>query len=325
LLVVGYSTNNKYYHHNNNPILKPKTDNSQPSMTFSAFIITYKRKNELIHLLQKIREQTVIPQHILIIDNDPDQSAKNVHSLFTDLSIEYYPVGYNAGPAGAANYGLDYLSKKGYDFIAWLDDDDPPYFNDAFEQLLGIINLNKQCGCVGLVGQHFNHLLGVIKRVHNDELKDKGLLSVSYIAGNMIKIVNAEAVRSSNIFPEKKIFFGFEELEFDLKLQKAGYTLLVDKENFYRHRKLYNRINIRQPLFTKKTQKQLIRDYYSTRNLLFIMNQNRFFMAFVCVIFRVFFKSLAGFIYGPIYGSRNLKYQYKGILHFLTGRYGQVY
>jgi GT2 family glycosyltransferase len=294
-------------------------------MTFSAFIITYKRSNELIHMLQKISEQTVIPQHILIVDNDPDQSAKDVPSLFANLFIEYHPVGYNAGPAGAANYGLDYLSKKAYDFIAWLDDDDPPYFNDTFEHLLSILNENKQCGCVGLVGQHFNHHLGVIKRVDNDELTGKGLLSVSYIAGNMIKIVNAEVVRSKNILPEKKIFFGFEELEFDLKLQKAGYTLLVDKESFYRHRKLYNRLNITQPLFSKKNNKQLIRDYYSTRNLLFIMNQNKFYFAFVSVIFRVIFKSLAGFIYGPLYGIRNLKYQTRGVLHYFIRKYGQIY
>jgi GT2 family glycosyltransferase len=294
-------------------------------MTFSAFIITYKRSNELILLLKKIGEQTVVPQHILVIDNDPDQSAKHIPSLFADLSIEYYSLGYNAGPAGAAHYGLAYLTKKGFDYIAWLDDDDPPYFNDTFEHLLGILKENKDCGCVGLVGQHFSNKFGLIKRVHNAELADKGLLSVSYIAGNMIKIVNADVVRSKNILPGKKIFFGFEELEFDLKLHKAGYTLLVDKENFYRHRKLYNRLNIRQPLFIKKNHKQLIRDYYSTRNLLFIMHQNRFFLAFVCVIFRVLFKSLAGFIYGPFYGLRNLKYQASGVLHFFTGKYGQVY
>ena len=163
------------------------------------------------------------------------------------------------------------------------------------------------------------------KRVHDEALQGEGSLGVTYIAGNMIKIVNANVVRKSMILPKTALFFGFEELQFDLQLKKAGYSLLVDKQIFYRHRKLYKRLNLHQPLLTKKSNKQLIRDYYSTRNLLYIMRENGFYIALIFVLLRSMLKSILGLIYGLAYGAINFKYQFKAILHFFTGRLGEVY
>jgi GT2 family glycosyltransferase len=73
-------------------------------------------------------------------------------------------------------------------------------------------------------------------------LQSDGVLKVDTIAGGMSKIVSGEMIRNHQIFPDEKLFFGMEELDFDLKIKKIGYRLLVDRPFYYQHRLRWNRV-----------------------------------------------------------------------------------
>lgn len=293
-------------------------------LNFAAFIMTYQRPLILEATIDSMLKQTFPPQKILIVDNDPNKSAERLMSKYSHLPIEYYAVGYNSGPAGAAKIGLEILSAEGYKWIGWMDDDDPPIFEDTFEILLNTASTNEKCGCVGNVGQFFNRKTGLMVRVLDNILEGKGTIEVDNIAGNMCKIINANVCLKKNIYPDVSLFFGFEELDFDLRLQEAGYILVVDKELYKRHRVYWNRSDFAFKKGQKKDVNRLRRDYYSIRNSLIIIKKHKLFSAFIYTILRALYKTISGFKYGMKYGFKNAKVVFYALFHFCIGKKGLV-
>ena len=294
------------------------------NFSFAAFVMTYKRPLILKETIRKIINQSHYPSKILIIDNDPECSAKDIQLEFSETEVCYYAVGYNSGPAGAAKLGLEILSNEGYQWIAWMDDDDPPIFENTFEILLKIASSNDNCGCVGTVGQYFNKKNGLMIRVADSELEGSGTLTVDNIAGGMCKIVNASVCLKDKIYPDETLFYGFEELDFDIRLQKAGYLLLTDRELYKKHRIHFNRLGLKIKRGGKKDINRIWREYYSTRNSLIIICKNKLRITFLKAIFRYFIKIFIGFRFGFRYGFYNAKIISKGLFDFATGKYGQV-
>jgi len=290
--------------------------------SFAAFIITFRRNEALRDTIEKLLQQTSPPQKILIIDNDLHKGAMEIVRSFSRPDFSYHPMGYNAGPAGAAAAGLKILSDQGFDYIAWIDDDDPPFFHDTIEILLKLIQSNNSIGCVGSVGQYFNMSGALMRRVPDKELEMEGLLSVDNIAGNMTKIIRAAAVRDKGILPDESMFFGFEELEFDLKLKKAGYSIACDRQLYKRHRLLHKRQGLHVRHGDKKDARGLAREYYSTRNMLYILKKNNSYRGMLIFSVRTAFKILRGFRFGWRYGTENLKILTTGMFDFVAGNSG---
>jgi GT2 family glycosyltransferase len=147
---------------------------------------------------------------------------------------------------------------------------------------------------------------------------------VDTIAGGMCKIVKAEVCLKGKVFPDASFFYGFEELDFDLRLQRAGYLLLVDKELYKRHRVKFNRIGLQVKRGIKKDKNRIWRDYYSIRNSLIIQQKNKLFSAFFITIMRSVLKIATGFRYGITYGNANARVILYAIIHFLLGKRGKV-
>lgn len=294
------------------------------NLNFAAFIMTYQRVAALESTIDTLLNQTYPPQKILIVDNDPDRSAEVLVSKFSHILVEYHAVGYNSGPAGAAKIGLEILTAQGYKWVGWMDDDDPPIYNDTFEILLKKAELTENCGCVGVVGQYFNTKNGLMIRVPDHQLEGNGVIAVDNIAGNMCKIINADVCVKKNVYPDASLFFGFEELDFDLRVQRAGYVLVVDKELYKRHRIKFNRIGLQVKRGLKKDKNRIWRDYYSIRNSLIIQQRNKLFLAFFITILRSFFKIALGFRYGITYGNANARVISHALIHFLLGKRGKV-
>lgn len=293
-------------------------------LKFAAFIMTFQRVSILEDTIRSLFEQSVPPQKILIVDNDAAQSAKCVATKFENFPVEYIPMGYNSGPAGAAKKGLEILSEQDFQWIAWMDDDDPPIFPNTFEILLQLANSNKNCGCVGNVGQRFNTKNGLMIRIPDALLDGNGTLEVDNIAGNMCKIVNADVCRLKNVYPDEDLFFGFEELDFDLRIKEAGYSILVDKVFYKKHRLYWSRTNLKIKKGTKKDEKRIWRDYYSLRNNLIILRKHALHRAVLASLMRAIIKMVSGYRFGFSYGFKNFQVVLKAVIHFIIGKKGKI-
>jgi GT2 family glycosyltransferase len=293
-------------------------------LKFAGFVMTYERATILLETIDEIFNQTILPNKLLIVDNSETYETQYKLESLNDPRIEYYRVGYNSGPAGAAAIGLKILSSQGYDWIYWGDDDDPPIFKNSFEVLLKIALSNQNCGCVGANGNYFSKLTSFISRPTNDELEGEGLLSVDTIAGGMTKIVNGNMVLKYNIFPEEKLFFSFEELEFDMKIKKIGYSLFVDKSFYLQHRHFHNRIVLPPKNLRKKSDNALRREYYAVRNYMHILYKNKFYFANFIFFSYYSLKSIANYKFGLAYGNKTFLNVLRAFKDFIFGNYGKT-
>ena len=290
-------------------------------MKFGGFIITYQRTQVLLSTIDKLFSQSFAPQHLWIIDNSKDKETEQVINEKNDSRLTYVRMGKNVGPAGAAAKGLELCGKAGLDWIYWGDDNDPPFRQDCFERLLAIRDQNHFCGILGAVGQFFDRKKGKILRVQSRLLEKKPWIEVDYVAGNMSMLVSGEVARAG-IAPDPKLFFGFEELDFCLEVKRKGYSIVVDCGLFLEARAKNGRLGFERPLYQKKTN--LVREYYSLRNLLYISNTVSLPNMRRNVQLKWFLKAFIGFRYGFRYGWKNFKMINLAFWHFWKGKMGKT-
>ena len=288
----------------------------------AGFIITYERPEVLFQTISLLFSQSLPPEKLWIIDNSSTDLTQNLVVSLNKEKLIYHRTGCNLGPAGAAKIGLSLVYAAGYEWIFWGDDDDPPPNQDTIEKLMEIpllMKSNKTLGQVGMVGQYFNPFKGIITRVTDKELEENEILEIDTIAGNQCKIVNRKVIEKG-VFPTGKLFFGFEELDFDIQLKKMGFTSFVRTDLFKLQRNMPSRdAHIRSKLFELDT---LWRQYYSLRNVLYIFQKNRMITALMLTLVRKNLKVIYSFRYGLDYGVIMGRYTFLAILHWMVGKYG---
>ena len=294
------------------------------TMKFAGFIMTYERAETLMETIEILFAQTIPLEKILIVDNSESFDTQNRIALLNNPRVVYHRVGYNSGPAGAAGIGLTALAVEGYEWIYWGDDDDPPLFADTFEILLNIAQTNANCGSVGVVGNYYNTKTGFLKRVPQEELLSEGVLEVDTIAGGMSKIVSGSMILKTKIVPDEKLFYGSEELDFDIRIKKAGYRLLVDCAFYLKHRQYFNRMNLAPKKLKMKSERAIVREYYSIRNSLRILFKNKNYKTMLVLSSYFVFKSLASFKFGFKYGSKMVWIFLVAFKDFIFGNYGKT-
>lgn len=290
-------------------------------MKFGGFVITYNRPEILLQTLDKLFQQTYPADFLWVIDNSEGLETDQAIASLLNPKIKYYRMGYNAGPAGAAAIGLELCGQEGADWIYWGDDNDPPFRSDCFERLLAIRNVNPFCGVLGAVGHFFDRKKGVIKRVQTRLLEKKEWVEIDYVAGGMCMLVNGQ-VAKAGIRPDPGLFFGFEELDFCLKVSRKGYSLIVDTSLFLEARKQWGRMDFERPIYRKK--KNLSREYYSLRNLLLISDTLTLNSMRNQLIKKWSMKMFYGFRYGLKYGWKNFKIIGLAFLHYFKGIKGKT-
>jgi GT2 family glycosyltransferase len=206
--------------------------------------------------------------------------------------------------------------------VLWVDDDDPPKFNNLIENLFQIItaNNNQSLGMVGAVGERFNRKRGKIVRLKDKQLK--GYLDVDTISGNMFPLVN-KRVLEMGIMPTADFFFGFEDLGFCLAIKRAGFHILTSGDVHFNHRKEAGRLNLMKKAFNRRSHEALWREYYSCRSLIFIvLHQEKKLLGSSFFVIRNIVKSIYVFKFGFRYGIKTFIMIWKGLLDGILGRLG---
>lgn len=85
---------------------------------------TYKRPEFLKNQISSLLQQTFSDFEIIISDNDPEKSGKNIVELFQDTRISYYHNEENLGMIKSFNRSL---AKSKGEFVVMITDDDPTY------------------------------------------------------------------------------------------------------------------------------------------------------------------------------------------------------
>lgn len=240
---------------------------------FGAFLTTCNRPDRLRRALEKTLAQTRPPELLLVIDNgDPGIVEPAVADLLGPRVV-YHSMGENAGPAGASAYALERLAGLGFDWIGWGDDDTPPKTPDTLERLLRLAeSAPPDVGGVGAVGARFDWRRGELVRLADHELS--GVIEVDGI-GSGLQLVTRRELLARVGLPDRRLFFGFYDPEYCLRVRRAGYRLWVDGELMRTYRELAGRMDLelRRSVRPANPPDRLWRRYYVTRNYIHMMRR----------------------------------------------------
>jgi GT2 family glycosyltransferase len=292
----------------------------------ACFVITFDRPDRLREILGAYARQTQPPEHVLVVDNGDPAPTHEVIASCRGLSLSHHPMGSNLGPAAAAAYALDRLHGEGWEWMLWADDDDPPRFRETLEVLRRLAQRENDdtLGGVGAVGARFDWRLGRTVRLRDDQLV--GSPEVDVVGGGHSLILHRRAVAAAGL-PDERLFFGLEELEYCLRIRRAGLRLLVDGRLMHDHRRRAGRLGhtVRRSPVPPGGEATSWRRYYTTRNYVFMMRETfgRPDLARREVA-RALVRSAAGFVRGPRPGLALARLQLRAVRDARGGRMGRT-
>ena len=235
-----------------------------------AVMVTYRRSATARATLETVLSTQTRPPDGLTVVVDNGSSA-DVASWAAEIGVQYVDAGDNLGPAGGWALGLRTVLQEASDddFVLILDDDDPPPFATTIADLVGALKemqrTDPTIAATGLTGARFDRRLGVVRRILDDDLE--GWTDVDFIANGQLPIYAVAALREVGVF-DGRLFFGWEDLEYGLRLRRCGWRLVISAPITLRVRQLHDRTG----LGTRARGPGLPpwRRYYSTRNLIAI-------------------------------------------------------
>ncbi len=243
------------------------------SPSVCAVIVTFNRKDELLSGLVTLSSQTRPPNHILVVDNcSTDGTADAVGREFPEVEVLRMPE--NLGPAGGHARGIQGAWARGFDWIWWQDDDDPPERPNLLERLLADGERLRRQGVplagIAISGARFDWSTGRMTRVSDRELRAGGLVPVDCVAGGSQLLLHRSVVDAVGL-PAGELFFCYEDLEYCLRMRARGLALFVPGDLWYEHRHLHGRLGWKKPLVPPQGDRIAWRQYYSTRNYIHMM------------------------------------------------------
>ena len=221
-------------------------------------------------MMQALRRQTRQVDHLVVVDNGSSpETVAIVEDTAATVTVLTPPS--NVGPAGGFAFGLEHViaTARDEDLVVLLDDDDPPPELDLFERLEQFIS--AQPSSVAGVGANGARLgrAGRLIRVPDNELAN--VIDVDVIGGRAHGIYRVGVIKATGVH-DVDLFFGFEELEFCLRMRDAGFRLVVLGALTLQRRQRTGRLGLKKRRSLAASQPAW-RRYYSVRNMIVILRR----------------------------------------------------
>ena len=287
-----------------------------------AFFVTYKRPDDLRKSIESLFNQTTKPDLLVIVDNSPSADNESVIAAFQQ-DIAYLPMADNTGSAGGIAIGIHWLYDRGCDWIYCGDDDNPPRSLETIERLISLLKESDDVGAAGAVGAKWDWKKGQLVRIADQSLS--GILEVDVIGGSGQMILRRETIDRIGL-PAKELFFGYPDVEYCLRIRKAGLRILVDGDLMMSYRVAANRLNIVQKRLPtpRRRYESIWRNYYTSRNYIYMMN-NTFHRPDLAgrEILRAFVRSVFSWFRGFRYGASFTTLQSRAVFDGIFGKLGR--
>ena len=203
-------------------------------MKLSVIIVTHNRKMLLLRCLSSIRDNTIHPNEIIIVDDgDPHATVKSLSRVFAKqsrINIRYCRVFPHKGPSYSRNLGI---KKSKGDIIAFIDDDciTEPGWVAAIKKSHRVYPHLAITGYVTPVYPH-NYWNQVLFLFHRDT--EKVIHETNTLFGCNYSVKRSVFTRHHLFFNERMIHCS-EELYLSDRLRKLGKRFLYDPAIHARH------------------------------------------------------------------------------------------
>lgn len=196
-----------------------------------AIVVTYNRKEKLIHCLRALKQQIFPLDYILVVNNNSTDGTQEFieKNGFTELDgVHILNLERNVGGAGGFYEGMKWARQKDYDYF-WLMDDDGFPKNDCLDYLMTVAN-SSSIVCPIVLSDKDSELLAFPYRSSFFHVVETAEDFYSFSLKDFVPIVfpfNGTLISKEIIdeigFPKKEFFIWGDEREYILRANRAGF------------------------------------------------------------------------------------------------------
>lgn len=293
-----------------------------------CLIVTYRRPSQFAVALDFALGQGRRPDLVVVVDNEGSSEVAETVTAAQQRGepVELIQPGDNLGPAGGTAVAMERILRDASDgdWITRVDDDNEYEDSDVFGRLLEFArtqrNLDPRVGAVGAVGSRYDWKRGRLERISDEEI-DAGPVDVDYVPTNVFPAFSVAAVRDVGVF-DAALFYGSSEVEYGLRLRRAGYRLLADPA-------LWRRLGRRAA--TNAGARRTLRPfswrrYYSLRNQVYLLRASGHRWTAVKVgVVRGVLKPVLNLLFDPRNALVHLRWGSRAVYDGWRGKMGRTH
>ncbi|WP_026424812.1 glycosyltransferase [Actinokineospora inagensis] len=248
-----------------------------PAGAVVAVVVTRHRRALLADSLKVIAAQTRPPDHLVVVDNGPDDSAEDVVAD-CPLPSTYLVSHRNLGGAGGFALGMLHALSMGADWLWLADDDGRPADESVLETLLDVARRRDLAEVSPMVTNieepeklAFPLRRGLTWKRSADELGEEFLPGIaSLFNGALFRADTLDVVG----VPDYRLFFRGDEVEIHRRLVRSGLPFGTCLRAAYLHPDGSDEF---KPMLGGKLHAQdpdnLVKRYYTYRNRGYLLSQ----------------------------------------------------
>lgn len=204
-----------------------------PNLRIVAVVVAYNRRDLLVEVLNALRQQTVQPDHIVVVDNaSNDGSAEVVLELAPEVDL--IRLSRNTGGAGGFAVGAAQALIAHDAGLVWLMDDDTVPTPTALEKLAEVLQYHSEVAIAGsraVWTDGNDHPMNTPRRkpfVSRSERKFASQLGMIPIRSSSFvsMLVRADAIRRDGL-PIVDYFIWNDDFEFSTRILRRARGLFV--------------------------------------------------------------------------------------------------
>jgi rhamnopyranosyl-N-acetylglucosaminyl-diphospho-decaprenol beta-1,3/1,4-galactofuranosyltransferase len=212
-------------------------------MQVCAVVVTYNRKELLLRCLNAIGRQSLLPEHVIVVDNASTDGSQNfIEERWQkeSISLTWLRLAVNEGGAGGFHEGIKHALSTGCNFI-WLMDDDGFPEDLCLERLLNYADKESFIGPIVLSDNdrstfafplRLPHQLTLIKNKNDSYISSHAFIPGALLPFNGV-LLPSEIVGKVGL-PKKEFFIWGDEIEYTNRIKVAGFKVaLVSDAEFY--------------------------------------------------------------------------------------------
>jgi glycosyltransferase involved in cell wall biosynthesis len=231
-----------------------------PEPQIHGVLVTFQRPDELRASLEALDHQTRRLDRLVVVDNSPGREADPVVAGAEVAGhVEYIATGANLGPAGGIAVGMERCLEfaADHDWVCLLDDDDPLPDPRILSDRIGLASSCIEDDVAGFGGRG-----GVLDRRSGRLRPCEPGGDADYLASGYCPLYRVNVVRSVGVF-DPELFFGFDDLDYGMRVKDAGWRLKVVP------RTDVGNLPVGPPAWSVGPMEW--RRYYSLRNLVYLL------------------------------------------------------
>lgn len=284
-------------------------------------ILSFNKKEDTLNCLRSVEDLDYQSFEVIVVENgSADRSLEEIKTKYPFIHLVESKT--NLGVAGGRNLGIRYAENFDYQYILFLDND-ALIEKSALQEMVTFYNAAKNIGIVTpkcyfmnkpntiayAGGLSANLFTGKIADIGSGQ-EDKGQFNESFFvdASGGLFLTSKEIINEVGLFDERFNPYGWEDVDFSLRVRKKGYKIFFNPNAIFYHKG------------GKKSRLKIAADYEraKAKNYLYLLKKHSNIFQLFTLSFVLPFRILGIIVQGLLNGNFQLLLnQFKGFFGYL--------